>query len=212
MSAGWNLHCLYSLGPSSPDFLRRLYSLIRYDEEERYLSSLRGSELTRLLGFLDHVCTLLPSFRLGAKQPLQTLDAISSNDDVSVQCLHKLQAICNHHAVLPSSYFAPGEIVTVGDNPVVLGDISDVWEGTYRNKRVSIEHLKVPLNDDQVRKKVRVRCGEPLIRIYSTHKGRRHSSNRQLCGRGSGTLISFLSSGSQQTRCKSSQGGCRTEL
>ena len=68
MSATWNLHCLYSLGPSSPDFLRRLYSLIRYDEEERYLSSLQGPELTRLLDFLDRVSTLLPSFRLATIQ------------------------------------------------------------------------------------------------------------------------------------------------
>ena len=212
MSAGWNLHCLYSLGPSSPDFLRRLYSLIRYDEEERYLSRLQGSELIRLLDFLDRVSTLLLSFLLAAKQPLQTLDAIPSDDDVSKQCLHKLQAICSHHAALPSSCFASGGIDRVGDNPVVLGDISDVWEGIYRNKRVSVEHLKVPLNDNQACKKVRAQYGNPLVRIYLTRKGRRRSSNRQSCGKGSGTLISSLSSGSQQIRCKSSQGGCRTEL
>ena len=207
MSAGWNLHCLYSLGPASPDFLRRLYSLIHYDEEERYLSRLQGSELVRLLDFLDRVCTLLPSFRLATKQPLQTLGAISSNDNVSMQCLHKLQAICSNHATLPSSYFASGEIVKVGDNPVVLGDISDVWEGTYRNRSVSIERLKVPLNGDQVCKKVRVRYGKLLVHIYLTRKGRRRSSNRQSCGKGSGTLISSPSSGSQQIRCKSSRGG-----
>ena len=58
MSAIWNLHCLYSLDPSSPGFLRRLYSLFRYDDDERYLSGLQGSELTRLLDFLDRVRTL----------------------------------------------------------------------------------------------------------------------------------------------------------
>ena len=65
MSAIWNLHCLYSLDPSSPGFVRRLFSLFRYDEEERYLSRLQGSELTRLLDFLDRVCTLSrPSVQL----------------------------------------------------------------------------------------------------------------------------------------------------
>ena len=59
MSAIWNLHCLYSLDPSSPGFVRRLHSLFRYDDEERCLSRLQGSELTRLLDFLDRVCTLL---------------------------------------------------------------------------------------------------------------------------------------------------------
>ena len=154
MSTIWNLHYLYPLGPSSPGFLRRLYSLIRYDEEDRYLLSLQGPELTRLLDFLDRVCPLLPSFYLAIKQVLQTLDAIPSNDDVSAQCLRKLQAICSHHEALPSSSFASGEIVRIGNNPVVLGGISDVWEGIYRKKRVYIEHLKVPLNDDQSRKKV----------------------------------------------------------
>ena len=48
----------------------------------------------------------------------------------------------------------------MGDNPTTVGAISDVWEGIHRDKRVSIEHLKIPLNDDQARKKVRVRCGK----------------------------------------------------
>ena len=68
MSAIWNLHCLYSLDPSSLGFLRRLYSLIRYDEEEQYLSSLQGPELTRLLDFLDRVCTILSAFHPATKQ------------------------------------------------------------------------------------------------------------------------------------------------
>ena len=77
-----------------------------------------------------------------------------------MQCLRKLQVICGHHVALPSSYFASGEIVRVGDNPIVVGGISDIWEGTYRDRRIAIDHLKIPLNDDQVRKEVRVRCGK----------------------------------------------------
>ena len=165
MSAIWNLHCLYSLDPSSPGFLRRLYALIRYDEEERYLSGLHGRELNRLLDFLDRVRTLLPPFRPPTNQAPQTLDAIPSNDDVSIQCLRKLQAVCGHHAVLPSSLFASGEIVRMNDNPVVLCGISDVWEGTYRNRKVSIECLRVPLSDNQAYEEVRVRREKPLIRV-----------------------------------------------
>ena len=63
MSTLWTLSCLYSLNTSSPDFLRRLYSLFRHDEEEQYLSNLQGSELARLLNFLDQVRTLPSAFR-----------------------------------------------------------------------------------------------------------------------------------------------------
>ena len=62
MSTPWNLHHLYSLDSSSPDFLRRLYSLLRYDEDDRYLSSIQGSELVRLLDFLDQVRIFLFAF------------------------------------------------------------------------------------------------------------------------------------------------------
>ena len=55
----------------------------------------------------------------------------------------------------------------MGDNPITVGVISDIWEGTYRDKRVSIEHLKVPLNNDQARKKVRVCDRKPLACVHS---------------------------------------------
>ena len=52
---------LYSLDNSSPDFSRYLYCLIKTDEEEQYLTDLKGSELTRLVDFLDKVRSLLPA-------------------------------------------------------------------------------------------------------------------------------------------------------
>ena len=55
MSTPLILHRLYSLGTSSPDSLRNIHCLIRHDEEERYLSNLQGSELARLVDFLDEV-------------------------------------------------------------------------------------------------------------------------------------------------------------
>ena len=55
MSIAQVLQHLYSLDTTSPDFMRYLYCLIRSDEEEQYLSSLQGSELTRLVDFLDEV-------------------------------------------------------------------------------------------------------------------------------------------------------------
>jgi len=56
------LQRLYLLDTSSPDFLRHLYCLIRYDEKEEYLTSLRGSELARLVDFLDKVYTVSSVF------------------------------------------------------------------------------------------------------------------------------------------------------
>ena len=55
MSTSKVLQSLYSLGVSSPDLLPNLYCLIRNDEEENYIASLRESELSRLVDFLDEV-------------------------------------------------------------------------------------------------------------------------------------------------------------
>ena len=55
MSVPWILNRLYTLDPSSLDFSRHLYSVIRHDEEEKYLSKLQRSELTQLLDFFDKV-------------------------------------------------------------------------------------------------------------------------------------------------------------
>ena len=55
MSVAQVLQHLYSLNTTSPDFMRYLYCLIQSDEEEQYLSSLQGSELTQLVDFLDEV-------------------------------------------------------------------------------------------------------------------------------------------------------------
>ena len=88
----------------------------------------------------------------------QALGAIPATDNVARECLHKLQAICSCHAILPSSYVASGRISRIGDGPIALGGIVDAWEGTYHGKKVSIRSLKVPPNDDQALKKVGVLC------------------------------------------------------
>ena len=62
MSAPWILYRLYSLDPSSPDFLHRLYPLIRHDEKEQFSTSLQGSQLTRLVDLLDEVRTVPSAF------------------------------------------------------------------------------------------------------------------------------------------------------
>ena len=63
MSASQMLQHLYSLSTSSPGISRLIYGLIRHDEEEQYLASLRGSELARLVEFLDKVRGLPSAFR-----------------------------------------------------------------------------------------------------------------------------------------------------
>ena len=156
MSASRLLQNLYSINTSSPDFPRLLYGLIRQDEEEKYLSSLKGDELTRLVNFLDEVCTLPLASRSVTKQILQALSVIPTTDDVSLQCLHKLQAICGHNMTLPSSYTISGEIARVGDRPVALGGFADVWEGTRNGKKVCVKWLRVSLNDDETLNKVRI--------------------------------------------------------
>ena len=104
---------LYSLSSSSPELYRCLYDLIQTDDEEQYLSSLQGSELTRLVDFLDGVHPSPPVSLQLMKQTLQLLDVTPITDDVSRRCLHKLQAICGRHNVLPSSYNVSGDLTRV---------------------------------------------------------------------------------------------------
>ena len=159
MPTSEDLQNLYSLGTSFPDFSRQLYRLIRHDERERYLTTLRGSELARLVDFLDQVRAVPSAFHQFTNQISQALSVISTTDDAARVCLRKLQSICGRHATLPSSYIISGEIARVGDSPIALGAIADVWEGTHESKKVSIKCLRVPLTDNKSLKKVRVLRG-----------------------------------------------------
>ena len=89
------------------------------------------------------------------KRAPQTVDAISADRDISRRCLHKLQGICGHRLTLPSSCIVSGEISRVGGGSIAVGAIADVWRGTYLTKKVSVKCLKIP-PDDQTLKKVRV--------------------------------------------------------
>ena len=155
MSASRTLQHLYSLNTSSPGTARLIYGLIRQDEEEQYLATLQGSELARLIDFLDEVRTLLSTSHLVIKRILQALGAIASPDDVSRQCLCKLQVICSRSMTLPSSYTVSGDLARIGEEPAAFGGFADVWEGTHCNTRVCIKALRVTLNDDLTLAKVR---------------------------------------------------------
>ena len=73
MSASQILQQLYSLDISSPNLSRYIYCLIQRDEEDQYLSSLQGSELGRLVDFLDQVRTLPSAFRPAAESIFRLL-------------------------------------------------------------------------------------------------------------------------------------------
>jgi len=185
MPTSEDLQNLYALGTSSPDFSRRLYSLIRHDEKERYLTSLQGSELAQLVDFLNEVRAVPPPFHQFTKRTSQALSVIPAAEDVARACLRKLQAICSRHATLPSSYIVSGEIARVGDSSTALGTIADVWEGIHESKSVLIKCLRAPLTDNRGFKKVRVLCGIFLSRLLKNARGpRSHSSKRPLCGKG----------------------------
>ena len=160
MSTSRVLRDLYSLDTSSPNLSRYLYCLIQHDEKENYLSSLRGSELARLVDFLDEVRILPFTFGPVMKQPPQALGAIPTTGDVYRQCLHKLQAICGNQMVLPSSHNLTGGVARVGDLPIsVDGGTADVWEGTHGGRRVCIKCPRVCVEDLQAVTQVRIhRC------------------------------------------------------
>jgi len=53
----------------------------------------------------------------------------------------------------------------VDDGPIALGGITDVWEGTYDDKKAAVKHWRIPLNDNQTLEKVRVLCSMLLSRL-----------------------------------------------
>ena len=186
MSTSQVLRQLYSLDISSPNLPRYLYCLIQRDEEEEYLSSLQGPELTRLVDFLDQVRAFSSAFRPVTEQILQALDAIPTNDDVYRQCLHKLQTICGDHTTLPSSHNISGDLAKVGDYPIsVDGGTADVWEGTHGGRKVCIKCPRVSVQDLQTVTQVRIRYRYTFSCPLRKTRGRRsHSSRRPSCGKG----------------------------
>ena len=155
MSASRILQHLYSLDTSSTDISRLTHDLIRHDEEEKYLSSLQGSELAQLIDFLDEVRTPLSAPHIVTKRILQALSTICTTGDVSRRCLRKLQSICSGSMTLPSSYTVSGDLTKIGDEPAAYGGFADVWEGTHCDTKVCIKALRVTLNDDPALAKVR---------------------------------------------------------
>ena len=182
MSTFKALQHLYSLGASSPDLLPHLYFLIRNDDEEKYLTGLRGPDLSRLVNFLDEVCVLpLVLFELTNQGP-QALDTAPITDDVSRRCLHKLQAICGKRRTLPSSYVISGNLSTDGDKPVASGGFSDVWQGIYDERRVCIKRLRTTQQNRRVVERVCLRFGIFVLHPLRDTAAHRGSARRQSCG------------------------------
>ena len=168
MATSQILQHLYSLNTSSTDFSRYLYHLIQSDGEDHYLLDLQGSDLIRVVDFLDKVGVPIPaSIRQLAKQTSQALANIPTADDVSRLCLHKLQAICSHHGILPSSHIIAGGLIRVGDYPVASGGFSDVWEGVHDNTKVCIKCPRITIRDRQDIEKVNDLHGISLSRLLS---------------------------------------------
>ena len=176
MSTSQVLQQLYSIDISSPDFLRYLYYLIRDDDEEQYLTNLQETELTQLVDFLDKVRPSSSASSRPTNRVPQALDVTPTTDDVSRRCLHKLQAICGHRIVLPSSYNVSGDLSRNGSHPAASGGFSDVWEGTYDSRKVCIKCLRITQQTRQAVEKVRIF----RISVFRLLKGTlRDSARRQ---------------------------------
>ena len=177
MSTSQVLQHLYSLDTSSPDLSRCLNDLIQIDDKEQYLSSLQGSELIRLVEILDGVRRFpLVSPQL-MKQILQILDVTPITDDDSRRCLHKLQAICGHHKILPSSYNVSGYLARVGDDAVASGGFADVWEGIHDGRKVCIKYLRTTQQTRQAVEQVCIPCW--YIRLALTELSARRGFTRR---------------------------------
>ena len=181
MSTSQVLEDLYSLDITSPNLSRCLHCLIQHDDRDHYLSSLQGSELDRLVDFLDEVRALPRAVLPVTKCALQALDAIPTTDHVYRRCLHKLQAICGDHMTLPSSHNISGDLSRVGDYPVsVDGSSADVWEGALDGRKVCIKCPRVSEMDFQAVTQVRVcQCRDFFSHpLKNTHRRHSHSSKK----------------------------------
>ena len=159
MPASQVLQQLYSLKPSSPNFLRVLYALIQSDDDEQYSSGLKGEELTRLVDFLDDVRLLsLPPCPI-INETSKALCFIPTSDDVFQRCLRKLRGICGCHRTLPSSCIISGNLSRTNESPAARGRFADVWEGDQDGTRVCIKVPRIRQEDTiDGPKKVRVQC------------------------------------------------------
>ena len=177
------LQRLYSLNISSPDFsldtspdfLRDLHDLIQSDREDSYLSGLQESDLIPLVDFLDTV-RIPPSASLQlTEQAPQALAIIPTTDDVSRLCLHKLQAICGHRRVLPSSYFISGDPVNRGEFAIASSELSVVWKGALSDgNEVCIKYPNITVMNRQTMEKVNSLYGTsfpPLLNDTCWHIG-----------------------------------------
>jgi hypothetical protein len=151
------LRQLYSLDTASPDFPRYLFRFIQFDDKEQYSITLQGSKLVRLVDFLDKVSPFSSTSPQLTEWTPQALDAVPTTDDVSRQCLHKLQAVCAHHTILPTSYKVSGDLFKIGSHAVASGGFSDVWEGTRSGNKVCIKHLRINQQNRKVVEEVRGR-------------------------------------------------------
>ena len=167
MATSQILQHLYSFNTSSPDFSRYLYHLIQSDGEDHYLLGLQGSDLIRAVDFLDKVRVPTPASIQLAKQTSQALAIIPTADDVSRLCLHRLQAICSHHGILPPSHIIAGGLIRVGDYPVASGGFADVWEGVHDNTKVCIKCPRITIRDRKDMEKVNGLHGTPISRLLN---------------------------------------------
>ena len=161
------LQRLYSLNTSSPHLCRNLHDLIQSDGEDHYLLNLQESDLIRLVEFLDKV-RIPPSASLQlTEQAPQALTIIPTADDVSRLCLHKLQAICSHRAILPSSYIIAGGLSKLDHYAFASGGFAYVWEGVHDSTKVCIKCLKITVSNRKDIEKVSGFHGTPLPRLLN---------------------------------------------
>jgi len=160
----------------------RWYRRIMGGRRDNYLTGLWKRKVDQLVDFLDGVRTVPSAFHQFTKQTPQVLGAFPATDGVAQACLHQLQTICGCYATLPSSCIVSGDIARVGDGPIVVGAITDVWEGTHGSKKVSIKCLRVPLTKDEIRGEVCILCGASLSRLLKNAYGPRSSSKRSFYG------------------------------
>jgi len=56
---------------------------------------------------------------------------------------------------LPSSYNLSGGLTRVGNRPIAIGGIADVWEGIHDGRKVCIKYPRVSMKNRQTVTKVR---------------------------------------------------------
>jgi len=127
-SSSMSLTHLKRLDPLKADeFTESLRNTLHSNNYRAFVAGLQDGETIVFIDFLA-----------------RALDFTRTDHELFRKCLYTLRKICSETAQLPSSYYIqPTQLVREGEHPIASGGFSDVWAGTFGQRKVALKYLKM---------------------------------------------------------------------